>query len=63
MASLYLYFHLLHSILHLKCNVYTMLLCMHVPDFEIIVIMGLSFILCFKAEQQDCHKMSMETKL
>ena len=35
---------------------------MHVPDFEIIVVVGLSFILCFKVEQQDCHKMSMETK-
>ena len=39
MTSLYLYFHLLHSILSLKCNVYTLYyVAAHVPDFEYLMV-------------------------
>ena len=57
----YLYFHLLYSILGLKCNIYITLQRVFLI-LNIQLWVRVYFTVCFKAEKQDYHELCMETK-
>ena len=59
MMSLYLYFHLLHSNLGLKCNIYTHVVAC-VADDEHSIVGSSLFTVYSKAEKQDDHELSIQ---
>ena len=59
MMSLYLYFHLLHSNLGLKCNIYTHVVAC-VADDEHLIVGSSLFTVYSKAEKQDDHELSIQ---
>ena len=62
MMLLYLYFHLLHSILGLKCNVYATYVVARVPDFEYLIVDSSLFTVCFNQRNKIIVNLSMDTK-